>query len=78
MGDDANFLKLDPEWLLHDFQEDGCFIMAHCRGLIVFCVFADEYVHSVFFGRRTNPFGETDDDCSAESDGKVFPPLYAS
>lgn len=28
--------KLDSEWLLHDFQEDGCFIMAHCRRLIVF------------------------------------------
>lgn len=28
--------------------------------------------------RRTNPFGETDDDCSTESDGNHFLPLNAT
>lgn len=61
---------------------DGLFVIkwfpgteiAHCRASVVFllmcvCSLPD---------RRTNPFGETDDDCSTESDGNHFPLLNAT
>ena len=36
------------------------------------CVHACAYVRVCVLHRRTNPFGETDDDCSSESDGEGF------
>lgn len=55
---------------------DMIFIMASCRGLIVL-FFLPLCLYSLP-DRRTNPFGETDDDCSTESDGNHFTPLSAT
>lgn len=55
------------------FREPDCFTVTHCRTLIVFFMYLFWCVCvcvPVPPDRRTNPFGETDDECSTENDGE--------
>lgn len=63
------------------FREPECFTVTHCRTLIVFFIYLFWCVCvcvPVPPDRRTNPFGETDDECSTENDGERPLPVKAT
>lgn len=67
-GDETNFLKVILVMVVISFPGSGMLLNSSTQGFN--CFSADVCSHP---DRRTNPFGETDDECSSESDGNHFP-----